>query len=67
MATLIVLAVLLPDAAATNIADTATTMATPRATARVLRLRTLPDRACCMANASSERMTVGSSSPPGDD
>jgi hypothetical protein len=53
MATLIVLAVLLPDAAATNIADTTTTMATARATARVLRLRTLPDRAFCMADASS--------------
>jgi hypothetical protein len=53
MATLIVFAVLLPDAAATNIADTTTAMATARATARVLRLRTLPDRAFCMVDASS--------------
>src|SRR6266511_748222 len=55
MATLIVLAVLLPDAAAAYDAA-ATANARVRATTSVLRLWTLPVRASCMVAASSERI-----------
>jgi hypothetical protein len=51
IATLIVLPVLLPDAADTNNADMTT--ATARAAVRVLRLRTPPYLASCMVLASS--------------
>jgi hypothetical protein len=53
IATLIVLPVLLPDAADTNNADTTTAAAAARATVRVLRLRAPPYRASCMVLASS--------------
>jgi hypothetical protein len=52
IATLIVFALLLPDAAATNdVAVTAIPMV--RATASSVRLRTLPARLFCMVGASS--------------
>jgi hypothetical protein len=66
IATLIVLAVLLADAAATkDVAITADPMA--RATASVFRLRALPARLFCMVTASSEEITGHVSSAPDKD